>query len=66
MSKELKLVDYVSKKEETLNDHIAYVVGRLIVSIGTGDFTDMVKLYLLDMHGRGFRAGQKAKVKKTK
>ena len=56
----------VKSSQETLSDHIHYATGRLIVSIGTGDFLDMANFYLMDMHARGFQAGQRAKLNKAK
>lgn len=45
------------EQEQSLSEYMEYVIGRVIVAIGKGDFVGVMKLYLLDIHGRGYKAG---------
>ncbi len=47
-----------SFEELSLGEQVNHVIGRLIVSLGEGNFNEMARMYLLDMHGRGYRAAK--------
>lgn len=47
------------EKNKNLNEQIEYIVGRLIVALGKGDFDSTARMYLLDIYGKGYNAAKK-------